>query len=76
MAAAVVVMAVGVGRAGLGGVGRGLVVVEGEEPFEEEERRAAPPAVQRSVPAEPISTASGSMWKNAAPSIAPAAKLR
>ena len=33
-------------------------------------------AAQRSVPADPIRTASGSMWKKAAPSMLPAEKLR
>ena len=39
-------------------------------------RASSPTAAQRSVPAEPSRTASGNMWKNAAPSIAPAEKLR
>ncbi len=58
------------GRAG-SRVGGGFVVVEREEALQKEqgeqpERRPA------SVAGEPSRTASGSMWKNAAPSIAPA----
>ena len=50
-------------------------MVEGEEPFQEDVA-SSPAAAQRSVPGVPSRTASGNMWKNTAPSIAPAEKLR